>query len=153
MKCLRWTWKGGEVKDRGAWDECSWTVGRWWWKITAAAAIWWWTMMKSRTIYVGTRRAERGAEQEDKEDGRLSTSTASLQSWFLKKKKQTAVLISGSNQVLIPENVVETLVKITGEDCTPLCFVCEYDQLWNMPTLYCLFMAMNNCLLYIHMDL
>ena len=53
----------------------------------------------------------------------------------------------------IPENVVETLVKITGEDWTPLCFVCEYDQLWNMPTLYCLFMAMNNCLLYIHMDL
>jgi hypothetical protein len=37
-------------------------------------------MMKSRTIYVATRRAERGAEQEDKEDGRLSVSTASLQS-------------------------------------------------------------------------
>jgi hypothetical protein len=72
---------------------------------------------------------------------------------FWKKKKQTAVLISGSNQVLIPENVVETLVKITGEDWTPMCFFCEYDQLWNMPTLYCLFMAMNNCLLYIHMDL
>jgi hypothetical protein len=36
--------------------------------------------MKSRTIYVGTRRAERGAEQEDEEDGRLSSSTASLQS-------------------------------------------------------------------------
>ena len=53
----------------------------------------------------------------------------------------------------IPKNVVETLVKITGEDWTPLCFVCEYDQLWNMPNLYCLFMAMNNCLLYIHMDL
>ena len=53
----------------------------------------------------------------------------------------------------IPENVVETLVKITGEDWTPLCFVCQYDQLWNMPNLYCLFMAMNNCLLYIHMDL
>jgi hypothetical protein len=27
-------------------------------------------MMKSRTIHVGTRRAERGAEQEDEEDGR-----------------------------------------------------------------------------------
>jgi hypothetical protein len=53
----------------------------------------------------------------------------------------------------IPENVVETLVKITGEDWTPLCFVCEYDQLWNMPNLYFLFMAMNNCFLYIHMDL
>jgi hypothetical protein len=26
--------------------------------------------MKSRTIHVGTRRAERGAEQEDEEDGR-----------------------------------------------------------------------------------
>ena len=46
----------------------------------------------------------------------------------------------------IPENVVETLVKITGEDWTLLCFVCEYDQLWNMPTLYCIFMAVNNYL-------
>ena len=53
----------------------------------------------------------------------------------------------------IPENGVETLVKITGEDWTLLCFVCEYDQLWNMPNLYFLFMAMNKCLLYIHMDL
>ena len=35
MKCLRLTWKGGEVTDhyvgkRGAWDASSWTVGRWW---------------------------------------------------------------------------------------------------------------------------
>jgi hypothetical protein len=101
MKCLRLTWKGGEVTDhyvgkRGAWDASSWTVGRWWWKIAAAADMksrtrmqqWWWKIaaaaadMKSRTIHVGTRTAERGAEQEDEEDGRLSTSTASLQSWF-----------------------------------------------------------------------
>jgi hypothetical protein len=34
--------------------------------------------MKSRRIYVGTRRVERGAEKEDEEDGRLSTSMASL---------------------------------------------------------------------------
>jgi hypothetical protein len=53
----------------------------------------------------------------------------------------------------IPENVEETLVKITGEDWTPLCFVREYDHLWNMLTLYFLFMAMKNYLLYIHMDL
>jgi hypothetical protein len=52
-----------------------------------------------------------------------------------------------------PEKVVETLVKITGVDWTPLCFVHEYDHLWNMPTLYCLFMPMKNYLLYIHMDL
>jgi hypothetical protein len=36
--------------------------------------------MKSRTIYVGKRRAERGAEKEDEEDGRLSASMTSLQS-------------------------------------------------------------------------
>ena len=59
-----------------------------------------WTTMKSRTIQVGTRRAERGAEQEDEEDGRLSAPTVSLQSWFL-TKKQSAVLISASTQVLI----------------------------------------------------
>jgi hypothetical protein len=37
-------------------------------------------MMKSLTIYVGRRRAEHGAKEEDEEDGRLSASTASLQS-------------------------------------------------------------------------
>jgi hypothetical protein len=36
--------------------------------------------MKSRTIYVGTRRDKRGDEQEDEEDGRISVSKASLQS-------------------------------------------------------------------------
>jgi transposase len=34
MKGLRLTWQGGEIKDhdvgrRGAWDECSWTMGGW----------------------------------------------------------------------------------------------------------------------------
>ena len=100
MKCLRLKWKGGEVKDddvgrRGAWDESSCTVGRWWWKISNSGGIIW-TTMKSPTIHVGTRRAE----QEDDKYGRLSASTASLQSWFL-TKKQTAVLISASTQVLI----------------------------------------------------
>ena len=84
MKCLRLTWKGGEVKDhhvgrRGAWDECNWKVVV---KDHSSSG----GMMKSRTIHVGTRRDERGAEQEDEEDGRLSTSTVSLQSRFLKKK-------------------------------------------------------------------
>ena len=53
-----------------------------------------WTTMKSRTIQVGTRRAEM------EEDRRLSAPTVSLQSWFL-TKKQSAVLISSSTQVLI----------------------------------------------------
>ena len=49
--------------------------------------------------------------------------------------------------IYIPENVVESQVKITGEDWTLLCFFREYDHLCNMATLYCLFMAMNNYLL------
>ena len=103
MKCLRWTWKGGEVKDRGAWDECSWTVGRSWWKITAAAAEWyeqWWraeqSMLEREEPSVEPNKRTRRME----EDGRLSAPTVSLQSWFL-TKKQSAVLISASTQVLI----------------------------------------------------
>jgi hypothetical protein len=68
--------------------------------------------MKSRTIYVGTRRDKRGDEQEDEEDGRISASMASLQSSVLKKKKQTAVLISGSNQVLIVVFLISATNKV-----------------------------------------
>jgi hypothetical protein len=38
-------------------------------------------------------------------------------------------------------------------DWFSLGLVCDYDSLWNVSTLYFLFMSMNNCLVYFHMDL
>jgi hypothetical protein len=54
---------------------------QWWLKIAAAAAD-----MKSRTIHVGTRTAERGAEQED-EEGWKAISFHSIPAVMISDKK------------------------------------------------------------------
>ena len=105
MKCLRLTWKGGEVKDhdvgrRGAWDECSWTVRRSWWKITAAAAEW----------YEQRWRAEQSKLEREEPSVEPNKRTRRMEGYQLPRcpcspdfwqKKQSAVLISASTQVLI----------------------------------------------------